>query len=107
MLPELARVLFGVTFSPPAKVEVMAFPSALLGPAKLPMSAFETRSPASTWNPVVLDEKESCCFPLVSVFIAAVMLAFWSAVPAGVPLLPAFCRPLLMAVISVPVSVTF
>ncbi len=68
--------------------------------AKLPISAFDTASPASTWKAVVLEVKASCFPPLVSVFTEAVMLAALNAAAAGVASLPAFVIASLMAVTS-------
>ena len=107
MLVGLARVVAEAAVAPPVKVEPMAAAFAFtLALAKLPISAFETLSPASTWKAVVLEEKASCCLPLESVFTEAVMLAALKAEAAGVASLPALVMASLMAVTRELVSLT-
>src|ERR1043166_22153 len=57
---------------------------------KLPSNAVETRSPPCTWNAVDAALNVNCCLPFASVLIAAVMLAFLTAVACWLAPLPAF-----------------
>ena len=73
---------------------------------KLPSSAWDTRSPASTWKAALLESKVSCVLPLESVLSEAVTPAFLNAVACWVAPLPAFWIAVLIAVTSVFASVT-
>ena len=61
--------------------------------SKLPSRAFDTRSPACTWNAELPDVKASCVFPLLSSLAEAVMLAFLNAVRTGWRRCPNFGWP--------------